>query len=74
MILTGKPGRMVSVGATCNWRWTIVTARLLPWGICLDACGDVFVEDEAIEELLPCFCRPTRVAEHLPEFVNAIVC
>ena len=23
MILTGKPGRMVSVGATCNWRWTI---------------------------------------------------
>lgn len=52
----------------------VVTARLLPWGICLDACGDVFVEDEAIEELLPCFCRPTRVAEHLPEFVNAIVC
>ncbi len=23
MILTGKPGRIVSVGATCNWRWTI---------------------------------------------------
>lgn len=52
----------------------IVTARLLPRGICLDACGDLFVEDEAIEELLPCFRRPTRVAEHLPEFVNAIVC
>jgi len=38
------------------------------------ACGDVFVEDEAIEELLPCFRRPARVAEHLPEFVDAIVC
>ncbi len=23
MILTGKPGRIVNVGATCNWRWTI---------------------------------------------------
>ncbi len=63
-----RGGRIVSVAVI------IVTARLLPWGICLDACGDVFVEDEAIEELLPCFCRPTRVAEHLPEFVNAIVC
>ena len=49
-----------------------VTARLLPWGICLDTRDNLFVEDEAIEELLPFFGRPTRVAQHLPEFVNAI--
>ena len=32
-----------------------VTARLLPWGIRLDAREDLFVEDEAIEEFLPFF-------------------
>ncbi len=47
---------------------------MLPRGICLDACDDLLVEDEAIEELLPFFGRPTRVGQHLPEFVNAIVC
>lgn len=33
----------------------LVTARLLPWGICLDAGDDLFVIDKAFEEFLR-FC------------------
>ena len=33
----------------------IVTARLLPWRICLDAGDDFFVIDKAFEEFLPFF-------------------
>ena len=32
-----------------------VTARLLPWRICLDAGDDFFVIDKAFEEFLPFF-------------------
>ncbi|WP_210306208.1 hypothetical protein, partial [Brucella daejeonensis] len=30
-----------------------VTARLLPWGICLDTFDDFLVVDKAFEEFLP---------------------
>jgi len=33
----------------------LVTARLLPWRICLDAGDDFFVIDKAFEEFLPFF-------------------
>ena len=35
--------------------WTNVSARLLPQDKCLDTGDDLFVVDEAIEELLPIF-------------------
>ena len=47
---TEAPGKITVESVFCT-----VTARLLPRGICLDACDDLFIEDEAIEELLPFF-------------------
>jgi putative transposase len=50
-----REDRQRAVGPNEVWAMDFVTARLLPWGICLDAREDVFVEDEAIEEFLPFF-------------------
>jgi len=34
---------------------SMVTSRLLPWGICLDTFDDFLVVDKAFEEFLPFF-------------------
>ena len=52
----------------------MVTGRLLPWCLRLDAGDEIGVMDEVVEELMPSFGSDARGPEHVSEFFDAVVC
>jgi hypothetical protein len=52
----------------------MVTDRLLPRGLGLDAGDEVWVIHEVVEELVPFLGRGAGVSDHVPELLGAVIC
>ena len=52
---------------------SLVTARLLPQGLVLDAGDDVWICDEVPEEVVPVFGGTSRTGQHVFDFADAVI-